>query len=258
MQAKDNAGEPAQASQGRSVLGTRHPNFRTLAGQTPDGRRLREAAFLRGPALHDLTEADWLDLPGVTLGLIVDLRHPNEIAERPNRVPEALSARMLNLPVHSEAARPIFAAEAEPPVNHEIAQAAMIAVYRDFVRSNAGAYAAFLAALADLQGQSVFFHCTAGKDRTGIAAALVLLALGMPRDLVMQDFLATAQLWVPDARLAGMVPPAAHAAVFGVQAAYLEAALEEFDALHGGPTAFARSAMGGENRYRAWIDRNLV
>jgi hypothetical protein len=62
--------------------------------------------------------------------------------------------------------------------------------YRAFVHDNSPRFAELFHHLLDTDAPMVF-HCTAGKDRTGVAAALILLALGVPRDVVLQDYLLT-------------------------------------------------------------------
>jgi protein-tyrosine phosphatase len=133
----------------------------------------------------------------------------------------------------------------------------MTETYRDFVRANADVFARFLALLPEVEGEPLLFHCTAGKDRTGFAAALILHALGAEPDTIAEDYLATNALWRPDPELAAMIPEIAHAAIYRVAPEYLEAALEQLDREHGGPHAFADKAMGGEARRRAWAEAHL-
>ncbi|ADZ70852.1 tyrosine-protein phosphatase [Polymorphum gilvum] len=249
---------PPLQSPVQSPLLAAHPNFRALDGVAADGRRVRPAAFLRGPALHDLAETDWLAAPLSGLDLIVDFRRHEESTHRPNRLPAALRDRMLALPICTGATATLVSDAGSVPVDHDRACAAMTAAYRDFVRVNGAVFAAFLSAVERIERGPVFFHCTAGKDRTGFAAALIQLALGVGRDQVMHDFLATGGLWAPDPALAERIPEPARAAVFGVQPDYLNAALDELDAVHGGAVAFATAAMGGEERFRRWVERSLV
>jgi len=79
------------------------------------------------------------------------------------------------------------------------------------------------------------FHCTAGKDRTGYAAALLLLALGVSRDVVLQDYLLTNRLYRrPPPPGDDATTRAVHEVIWSVRAEYLETALETMDREHGG------------------------
>lgn len=236
-----------------SAIDGAHPNLRWLGGRAEDGRRVRRGAFLRGPALHDRSEEFWLSLPELNRGVIVDFRRADEVEARPIRLPKELRERTHALPINSGAT-----------INGILwnqgrdGKQTMISVYRGFVRSHLGTYATFLEHVARASEGAVFFHCTAGKDRTGVAAALILLALGVPRDQVMADFMATGSLWSPDAALLEHVAEDARPAVFGVDPAYLDAALDELDREQGGARAFAARAMGGEAALQSWVDRSLV
>src|SRR5207249_2056211 len=70
----------------------------------------------------------------------------------------------------------------------------------------------------------LLFHCSAGKDRTGFAAALVLTALGVPWELVVEDYLATRRLWRSDPELAHELPPDVGEKLLGVHPEILQAA----------------------------------
>ena len=74
--------------------------------------------------------------------------------------------------------------------------------YRDFVNHNAATFGRFLKHLSEKPTPQVF-HCTAGKDRTGFAAALLLSALEVDRATIEHDYLLTNQLYKRDARLEG-------------------------------------------------------
>ncbi|MEN9631176.1 MAG: hypothetical protein RJA10_4404, partial [Pseudomonadota bacterium] len=89
------------------------------------------------------------------------------------------------------------------------------------------------------------FHCTAGKDRTGVAAALILLALGVPRDVVLQDYLLSNELYRrPPGLPHSDTPPEALAVLWRVQAGFLDAALDAVDADHGGLDGYLRHRLG--------------
>jgi len=239
-------------------FGQRHPNLRMMGGTTADGRNVRAGAFLRGPALHDLSEAEWRRLQSVRdLALIVDFRRADEAQERPNRLPDDLRRLAVALPIDSGASARLAAELNQSAVSHERAALAMRAAYTDFASLHLKHYSDFLAHLANAAGRGVFFHCTAGKDRTGFAGALILLALGVPREAVMADFLASGTLWQPDETLRSRVPLPAQKAIFGIEAAYLEAALDELERSQGGAVAFATQAMGGERAFRRWADQSL-
>ena len=109
--------------------------------------------------------------------------------------------------------------------------ALMQETYRAFVNDNAAAFAALFEHLLASDAPLVF-HCTAGKDRTGFAAALILLALGVPRPVVMQDYLLTNELLRMDSAPAYGIPPEVMQVLWRVQAEFLDAARPESRGAH--------------------------
>ena len=120
----------------------------------------------------------------------------------------------------------------------------MIDGYRAYVSAHAGVYARFLRLLAESDAP-VVFHCSAGKDRTGFGAALLLAALGVPKAGIEADFLRTNDDWQPPADIGERVPESYRRALLGVEIAYLDAAFEVLDREHGGAIQFARDVLGG-------------
>lgn len=100
------------------------------------------------------------------------------------------------------------------------------------------------------------FNCSAGKDRTGVSSALLLTALGVPRETVIQDYLLTNQ-YLPAAlakartgpsdatgKAFQSLPPAVQAAFMKADRAYIEAAFKALDAHRGGAMGYLREEMG--------------
>lgn len=87
-------------------------------------------------------------------------------------------------------------------------------------------------------------HCTAGKDRTGFAVAMVLLALGVPRDVVLRDYLLTNQVFRHPPLPHSETPPDALAVLWQVQQGFLESALQVVDEDHGGVDRYLAQRLG--------------
>lgn len=121
--------------------------------------------------------------------------------------------------------------------------AVMQETYRNFVRAGAPRFAEFFSHLLESNEPTVF-HCTAGKDRTGFAAALVLRALGVHEDDVMDDYLRTNDLYVPRGLGLSRLPPHVAHVLARVQPEFLQAADAEVLRLHGSFDAFMRDAIG--------------
>ena len=88
------------------------------------------------------------------------------------------------------------------------------------------------------------FHCTAGKDRTGFAAALILSALGVPRAVVMQDYLLTNDFYRQPVAASGLASQEVLDVLWKVQAGFLEAAWQVVESEHGGVDRYLEKSIG--------------
>jgi protein tyrosine/serine phosphatase len=87
-------------------------------------------------------------------------------------------------------------------------------------------------------GRGVLFHCSAGKDRTGFVAAMLLLSAGASRETVIEDYLATNLIWRRNSVFINQLPEAVREPVFAARADYIESALEEVDSRYGSVEAY--------------------
>ena len=94
-----------------------------------------------------------------------------------------------------------------------------------------------------LEDTPLVFHCTAGKDRTGFAAALVLVALGVSREVVMQDYLLTNDFYRMPALDESRAPREVLNVLWRVQQEFLDAALHAVEHDHGGIDAYLSDAL---------------
>lgn len=170
-------------------------NFRDLGGyQTVDGRTIKWRQLLRTGSLAELNDADLTTLASIPVTQDIDLRGQAEVRQMPDRVPQ--TATYYHLPVFDEDETDASHS------NEEIAQRMqeegngyrrMLKVYSRMVTipSAKRAFQQLFTHLLTNQSGATLFHCTAGKDRTGMAAFLILSALGVPRETILDDYLLT-------------------------------------------------------------------
>lgn len=231
------------------------PNFRDLGGLPVSGGVVRPGLFLRTQRLTDVTPEDLAVLERARIDTIVDFRGEAETAAAPNRLTTALSARLRALPVEPTAGALLATAEADGRASVDTSRTVMAQVYEGYVERNAHRFAAFLRIAAEADG-AIVFHCTAGKDRTGFAAALLLEALGADMEGIVDDYLRSNRDWIPPADIAEVAPH--RMPLLGVDQAYLRAALQALDRHHGGAEAFASDALGGAEALAAFRSRSIV
>jgi protein-tyrosine phosphatase len=174
----------------RRVLLEGAPNFRDLGGYaTHDGRRVKRGQLFRSGVLADLSDDDLVVLEErIGIKTVVDLRSPEEVASRPNRLPRGAVA--IEVPVTDVSMSPLaVAAKLESGNSEGLGPEMLLTGNRAFARELRAAFATMLQLAMDEQHRPMVFHCTAGKDRTGFASAIVLLALGVPKETVVDDYL---------------------------------------------------------------------
>jgi len=217
-------------------------NFRDLGGYPgQDGRPVRWRRLFRSDHLGGLTEADKVLLTRLGLARAFDFRGQAERA--------AVTYELPGVTQHSLAIEPTVVQRLQDLVSSgqaltpERAAELMTELYRALVNDQSHRFAELFEHLLQAEGP-VVFHCTAGKDRTGFAAALILLALGVPRDLVLEDYLITNRVFQHPPAAQGGLPAEVLAVLWRVQPGFLEAALHAVDTDHGGVERYLSKRLG--------------
>ncbi|MFJ2743862.1 tyrosine-protein phosphatase [Streptomyces sp. NPDC087440] len=269
-----------------ALASTTVANLRDLGGlPLADGRTVRPGLVLRAGQLDRLDPATDPVVAALGIETIVDFRSAAERADYPDRVPagtrlvvaDALADTIAAATAHGDAADKPAAAQlknvlSDPAVAEEHlgggrAQALFQDTYRALVSSDSAraAYRAFLLELTAPDAGPLLFHCTAGKDRTGWAATIVLTLLGAAPETVESEYLAVnpAVRAAFEPMIAGFVAkggdPEIAQAIIGVVPEYLRAALAEVDARYGSMDAYVRDGLGipdeAVSRLRARLTR---
>lgn len=217
-------------------------NFRDLGGYRGQaGRPVRWRRLFRSDHLAALTPEDAaaFRLLGVTRAF--DFRGVSERAAVPYELPGVAQHALPIEPTVVQRMKDLLDAGEVVTPAHTVEL--MQHTYRAFVNDNAGRFAALFAHLLDSDAPLVF-HCTAGKDRTGFAAALILLALGVPREVVMQDYLLTNDYYRMPLYDQGRASPEVLNVLWRVQSEFLDAALHAVEQDHGGVDTYLARELG--------------
>ncbi len=159
-------------------------NFRDLGGYpTIDGSTTKWRTLYRADGLYRLTSADLEALRPLGLATVIDLRTPNELVERGRFPLEEHPAAFHHLPVIDA----VWDTRDEV-VNGPDAAEVMLHLYLDMFRQGERELVRLLTILGDAATYPAVFHCAAGKDRTGIATAVILGVLGVPDEVIAEDY----------------------------------------------------------------------
>ncbi|WP_017443922.1 tyrosine-protein phosphatase [Gayadomonas joobiniege] len=218
-------------------------NFRQLGGyEAADGRKVKWDLLYRSGALHKLTPADYQQLAMRDIATVIDFRANDERAKDVTQW-QADPIKHMTWDYQLEFDKAAFGRLlSKPNVSEADMEQLMIQMYPDLVHSQKAHYKAMFARLLETD-KPVLFHCTAGKDRTGIAAALILTSLGVDKKTVIKDYVMSEQLLDPAEMLHASdeqkadpmyaafarLPKPALKALMGTRASYLEAAFAEME-----------------------------
>jgi len=231
-------------------------NFRDLGGyRNANGQSVRRGRVFRSDHLAGLTTEDLARVEALGIAHSLDFRGVAEYTATPYAIP-GVQRVALTIEPTVIARMQALVAQGIVPTTEETVEL-MRETYRDFVNRNADTFGRFLKHLLEQPSPQVF-HCTAGKDRTGFAAALLLSALGVDRATIEHDYLLTNQLYKRDARLEGKGPAHVMKVLWQVQPEFLHAAFEAVDAQHGGMAHYLNGAIGLSPQELAELKRMLL
>lgn len=227
-------------------------NFRDLGGYIgASGRGVRWRTLFRSDHLAGLTPEDVKALQELGVVRAFDFRGVTERA--------AVPYELQGMTQHSLPIEPTVVQRMKDLLDagHQITPADTVELmrqtYQAFVHDNADRFASLFKHLIE-DDSPLVFHCTAGKDRTGFAAALILLALGVPRDVVMEDYLLTNELYRMPVPRNSHTPQEVLKVLWQVQEPFLEAALQAVDADYGGLDAYLVDELGVGSQERARLE----
>lgn len=231
-------------------------NFRDLGGYSgADGSRVRHGRVFRSDHLADLTPADVATLQALPLTHSIDFRGVAERAALPYEIPGVTKLALSIEPTVVRRVQALLASGHTPNIAETVAL--MCDTYRGFVHEHGPTFGRFLRHLLS-HPTPVVFHCTAGKDRTGLAAALLLSALGVDRDTIMQDYLLTNRLYRRSASMEEAGPAHVMDVLWQVQPAFLQAAFDAMDHDHGGMSRYLAGPMGIDTDEREQLRHTLL
>ncbi|MGW8138538.1 tyrosine-protein phosphatase [Sphingomonas zeae] len=222
-------------------------NFRDLGGyRTADGRTVKWGLLYRSGEMHDLTRADYAYLQKLGIRTVCDFRDTRERATEPTLWPAGHSPKVLSDDYALDMSS--LRLPGDPAGwTHDQVVTAMTATYPKLLDQFRGQYRRMFAEL--LAGDvPLAFHCTAGKDRTGVAAALLLTALGVPRATIIDDYLLSNQHMAPmPAHPTGFwakLSPEAARTFAGVDRRYIDAVFAVTDRHPGGTMGYLKDELG--------------
>jgi protein-tyrosine phosphatase len=220
-------------------------NLRDLGGyRAADGRTVRFGRVYRSASLAGLTEADLPIFGGIGIRTVCDLRGEHEAARAPSRLPAAGAPEVVRLPIEPRVGASLRDLLAREEATGEDVHGLLRAAYAAYATDHLPRYRALFDLLLREERLPLLFHCSAGKDRTGFGAALLLTALGVPREAVIADYLATNRIWKRERALPPDTPDDVREALLGAHRPLIESALDRAVSGHGGLGPLLEHGLG--------------
>jgi len=221
-----------------------------------DGREIKYGVLYRSDHLDKITKRDFEKVAALGVKTVYDLRGEEERESYPQRLPEIVSAEVVSLPIFYQgldpyvtARRIVISGDVEEGEFHQV----MIEAYRAYVLDFRSQWSLLLQGLAKPGTLPALIHCTYGKDRTGVAVAIILRSLGVPREKVMEDYLLSNKFWESKTELYSCLancascfrtPRSEVRALMEVRPEYLQAAFEAIDEHYGSFDNYLDQGLG--------------
>lgn len=241
-------------------------NFRDLGGYPSlDGRVTRWGEVFRADAVSLLTQEGWRSMGELGIKTVYDLRRQGE-RDRSPTIDHGLAHEVVHLPVGSEVAEMSLVewfttrGPDEPWDDTYIAN-----TYKEILTDFSDLFAKLMNGLANQSQRPAVFHCTAGKDRTGLAAALLLDVLNVDRDLVLDDYELTNRTR-SEHRIAELTPELEAAGIdvdlvrpyLSAPRAALQMTMDWLDETHDGPVGYLRASGVSEDTLETLVSDLLT
>ncbi len=223
--------------QNRKLIFDRAYNFRELGGiRSADGRAIHWGKLYRSSNLSMLSDTDQLFLEKLNIRRVVDFRLDDELTSKGyDKVRPDSGIRLIRMPIGDEKELKYTRDSMLSGEFHETdARELLKAEYRLYIKKFTPVLREWAHSLLVEENYPMVFHCSTGKDRTGVAAALVLLMLDVPMNRVMEDYLDTNRFtkdWVyfeigtmKTIGMVGKIDMDAVRVLYGAEKEYIEAA----------------------------------
>jgi protein-tyrosine phosphatase len=216
-------------------------NFRDVGGYpAADGRTTSWRRIFRSNHLGHLTEADIEIVRGLGVTRAFDFRGTEERTAAACKVEEV---KVHSLPIEPTVVAALRARLQARALSSADALDIMRESYRGYVRLNTHSFRELFAQILK-DNAPLVIHCTAGKDRTGFACALVLHALGVPDQVISDDYLLTNRFYRRDPNASPDLPDEVRQAIGSVESSFLAAGFEAVRADYGGLENYFRDGLG--------------
>ncbi len=240
-------------SRNLDLVGT--PNARDFGGYaTSDGGHIRRGSLFRSGRLSDLTAEDQQRLQGLDVKTVIDFRGSEEAKISPSALDGLAGHTVRHLAIEHGSYGDFMRRVDRGALTYQVMHEQMRTVYRELAIEHGACFRQLFQLLINAEG-GLLLHCSAGKDRTGFAVALIQYALGVPLELIIDDYLLTSRFYPPAGEVerfrrdyseyfTGVDNPQVFSAVMEVSETYLFSAFDAIDEQYGDLDTYLEDVLG--------------
>ena len=246
-------------------------NLRDFGGyRTKNGKTVKKGMLFRCGTMADIPKRAFSDFASLDVGVICDLRSQEETESSPTPAGDPFLCRV-HIPIwpgSSTQFQETISGQNNGPSPEQFASF-MESITREIARDHVQAYTQLMKELLSTD-RGFLLHCSAGKDRTGFGAAIILTLLGVAQDLVMHDYLVSnesSELFermrsrmiqsLKDQGMEGTIDEQVIKIMSGVRARYLLSAFDEIDTSFGGMEGYLEE-LGVSSSHQKQLSKRLL
>ncbi len=237
--------------QSRRILLEGAVNFRDLGGYAAGGGKcVAWWRIYRSDSLAELTDGDHDIWRGLGIRMVCDLRISSERSNAPDRLPQEKELEQCHIGFLPEGANEMLRAVRAGELTNAAIVEEVIRHYRRLPLDHLGDYRKIFTLLGKPRNTPFVIHCTSGKDRTGFAAMLILLALGVSEELALEDYLLTNSYRRDVSHIFNLHIGADEMhTLTSARPEYFSAALEAMHGAYGSTEGYMRDGLGLDDVY---------
>lgn len=164
-------------------------NFRDLGGySTTDDHTVRWRCIFRSDSLSELTVGDLNVVENLSIETICDFRLNSEREKKPNKLPKNKVIKEVRIPFVPSGTHEMIRSIKQGKLTSKEVKTILANNYKKIAIDHTFEYSRLLHAINEPAALPFLMHCTSGKDRTGFGAAIVLMALGVSKEQIMEDY----------------------------------------------------------------------
>ena len=230
-------------------------NLRDLGGKkTSENKSLKKDLYLRCAAPTEWNDNIRNQVFALKKPLIIDFRGVQEEKNNPSRIPKEYLKRRVHLPIEPKVTELLRGLNETDKKETTKIDKIFQNAYRKYTSENIETFEEFFKILFDNPESTIMFHCTAGKDRTGFASALILSLFGVEKETIIDDYLLSNKTYTPTQKVKGEVQKIGIKQLLRVDESWLNAGMEEFSERVGNVRDFCIKIIDSKNRLREYLD----